>query len=60
VDRTDVREQWLVAHRELQHLRAAARCHSRRRLKRGELADRRRYEQARWDKLGSVRHLAPA
>lgn len=47
--------EWLLAHRELQYLRAAARCHPRRRASRSDLAQRRAYAQLRWQKLQQTR-----
>jgi hypothetical protein len=55
----DPRTAWLLAHRELQYLRAAARTRPRRRLRKGELASRRAYAGERWAKQLQVSHLAP-
>ena len=45
----------LHEHRELQYLRAAARCHPRRRVRSSAMRRRRKYEALRWHKLLSVR-----
>lgn len=51
------RTDWLVEHRELEYLRAAASCSSRRRVDHGTLLRRRRRAAARWAKYRQVSHL---
>ena len=51
------RTEWLVEHRELEYLRAAASCYPRRPIDPGTLLRRRRRAAARWVKYRQVAHL---
>ena len=49
--------EWLIEHRELQYLRAAAACRPRRRHKYAATQRQRKYAAMRWKKWREVSHL---
>lgn len=49
--------EWLVVHRELEYLRAAANCHPRHTINQQALRRRRQHAANRWIKYRQISHL---